>query len=255
MKYTLATDFSSLSSAQAGSWVAGFRDMAEGFFSDSDNSRRLLGNLLLMEQYAHTLSHGLSASGKQLSVISLRAFGLLWDALEGKAEPAGFADFANNLYAATLSYNVGESTTEEQEAFYQEHFRDFGQNGYEWRFVTWCSVLLMELVAISGGRLDFDEYEGCGEIDFCEAEEMLNMLADACIELTGTPLPSCKAADWLAAMDQVYQTPLFRQMVRQIQASLQAAHSASPGQYAALRGEYRAYAILPDEYAADLLEI
>lgn len=47
-----------------------------------------------------------------------------------------------------------------------------------------------EVVATCGGRLDFEEFEEYEqEIDFSEMDEMLNMLANASIELTGTPLP------------------------------------------------------------------
>ena len=49
------------------------------------------------------------------------------------------------------------------------------------------------MVAISGGRLDFEEYEEYEQdVDFAEMEEMLNMLADAFIDLTNTPLPGVK---------------------------------------------------------------
>ena len=97
------------------------------------------------------------------------------------------------------------------------------------------------------------EYEQ--EIDFSEMDEMLNMLADASIELTGTPLQSNKAVDVMNAWEQVSQTPLFRQVIERIQNGLKAALSAVPEQYPALREEYRRYTILPKEYAAKLLEI
>ena len=113
-----------------------------------------------------------------------------------------------------------------------------------------------EVVATCGGRLDFEEFEEYEqEIDFSEMDEMLNMLANASIELTGTPLPSNKAADVMNAWEQVSQTPLFRQVVERIQNGLKAALSAVPEQYLALREEYRQYTILPEEYAAKLLEI
>ena len=112
----------------------------------------------------------------------------------------------------------------------------------------------MEVVAISGGRLDFEEYEEYEQdVDFVEMEEMLNMLVDAFIDLTDTPLPSNKAVDVMNAQEQVYQKPLFRQFIERIQNGLKAALSAIPEQYPALREEYRQYAILPEEYAAKLL--
>ena len=113
----------------------------------------------------------------------------------------------------------------------------------------------MEVVAISGGRLDFEEYEEYEQdVDFAEMEEMLNMLADAFIDLTNTPLPSNKASDVMNAQEQVYQTPLFLQFIEGIQNGLKAALSATSEQYPALREEYRQYTILPEEYAAKLLE-
>lgn len=112
----------------------------------------------------------------------------------------------------------------------------------------------MEAVAISGGRLDFEEYEEYEQdVDFMEMEEMLNMLADVFIDLTYTPLQSNKAVDVMNAQEQVYQKPLFRQFIERIQNGLKAALSAAPKQYPALREEYRQYAILPEEYAAKLL--
>ena len=85
-------------------------------------------------------------------------------------------------------------------------------------------------------------------------EEMLNMLADACIEFTDTPLPSSKVKDVMDAQEQVYQTPMFQQFIERIQRGLQTALSAAPEQYPALREEYRQYTIIPEEYATRLLE-
>lgn len=81
----------------------------------------------------------------------------------------------------------------------------------------------------------------------------LDMLADAFIDLTDTPLPGGKASDVMNAQEQVYQTPLFRQFIERIQNGLKAALSATPEQYPALREEYHQYTILPEEYAAKLL--
>lgn len=75
-------------------------------------------------------------------------------------------------------------------------------------------------------------------------DEILNMLADASIELTGTPLSGGKAADVMNAWEQVSQTPLFRQVIERIQNGLKDALSAVPEQYPALREEYRQYTIL-----------
>ena len=60
----------------------------------------------------------------------------------------------------------------------------------------------MEVVAISGGWLDFEEYEQ--DVDFVEMEEMLNMLVDVFIDLTDTLLQSNKAVDVMNEQEQVY---------------------------------------------------
>lgn len=63
-KYTLDMDFSLLNGPKAHNWIRRFRDMADSAFSGKDNRSRLLGNLLIIEQYVNTLKIGLSADGK-----------------------------------------------------------------------------------------------------------------------------------------------------------------------------------------------
>lgn len=255
MKYTLNTDFSSLNGPKAANWIMGFQDMVEDAFADSSSHSRLLGNLLILESYVHTLCQGLADKDKTVPAVLQEALDLLWGYLEGDKAPSEFQDFANNLYAATLNYNVGEEITDAQAEFYRNSVDISWGSTCEWQILTWLSVLLMEVVAINGGRLDFEEYEEYEqEVDFAEMEEMLNMLADACIEFTDTPLPSNKAKDVMDAQEQVYQTPMFQQFIERIQRGLQTALSATPEQYPALREEYRQYTILPEEYATRLLE-
>lgn len=253
-EYTLNTDFSSLSGSQAGDWLSDFSKLAETAFEGRDDRARLLGNLLVIEQYVHTLRQGLAESGEQPSAILQRALDLLWDWLEGRVAPEDLQDFANNLYASVLSYNVGESLTDTQEEFDKEHFGGLDLNGCEWQIIGWIAVLLMELVAVAGGRLDFDEFERCKQVDFGGLGEFLDVLYDPCIEFTGTPLPSSTAKDLLKAIERVYQTPMFRKIVSQIQKSLNTALEAVPEQFPALREEYRQYGIFPEEFAADLME-
>ena len=254
MKYTLDTDFSSLNGPKAANWIMDFQDMAEDAFADSSHSR-LLGNLLILESYVHTLRQSLADRGRTVSDVCQEALDIHWDYLEGKKAASDFQDFANNLYSATLNYNVGEEITDAQAEFYEKHVDLPWGRTCEWQILTWLSVLLMEVVAISGGRLDFEEYEEYEQdVDFAEMEEMLNMLADAFIDFTNTPLPSNKASDVMNAQEQVYQTPLFLQFIEGIQNGLKAALSATSEQYPALREEYRQYTILPEEYAAKLLE-
>jgi len=251
MKYTLDTDFSSLNGPKAANWIMGFQDMAEDAFADSSSHSRLLGNLLILEPYLHTIRQGLADRCRTVPAILQEALDILWDYLEGRKAPSDFQDFANNLYAAALDYNVGEEITDAQAEFSRKYVDiPWGKNS-EWQILTWLSVLLMEVVAISGGWLDFEEYEQ--DVDFVEMEEMLNMLVDVFIDLTDTPLQSNKASDVMNAQEQVYQTLLFRQFIERIQNGLKAALSATPEQYPALREEYRQYTILPEEYAVKLL--
>lgn len=251
MKYTLDTDFSSLNGPKAVNWIIGFQDMTEDAFADSSSHSRLLGNLLILEPYLHTIRQGLADRGRTVPAILQEALDILWDYLEGRKAPSDFQDFANNLYAAALDYNVGEEITDAQAEFSRKYVDiPWGKNS-EWQILTWLSVLLMEVVAISGGWLDFEEYEQ--DVDFVEMEEMLNMLVDVFIDLTDTPLQSNKAVDVMNAQEQVYQTLLFRQFIERIQNGLKAALSATPEQYPALREEYRQYTILPEEYAVKLL--
>ena len=255
MKYTLNTDFSSLNGPKAANWIMGFQDIVGDAFADGSSHSRLLGNLLVLEPYVHTLRQGLADRGRTVSAILQEALDILWDYLEGKKAVPDIQDFANNLYAATLNYNVGEEITDLQAEFYRKYVDIPWGSTCEWQILTWLSVLLMEVVAINGGRLDFEEYEEYEqEVDFAEMEEMLNMLADACIEFTDTPLPSNKAKDVMDAQEQVYQTPLFRQFIERIQNGLNTALAAAPEQYPALRQEYCQYTILPEEYAVRLLE-
>ena len=252
MKYTLDTDFSSLNGPKAVNWIIGFQDMTEDAFADSSSHSRLLGNLLILEPYLHTIRQGLADRGRTVPAILQEALDILWDYLEGRKAPSDFQDFANNLYAAALDYSVGEEITDAQAEFSRKYVDiPWGKNS-EWQILTWLSVLLMEVVAISGGWLDFEEYEQ--DVDFVEMEEMLNMLVDVFIDLTDTPLQSNKAVDVMNAQEQVYQTPLFRQFIERIQNGLKAALSATPEQYPALREDYCQDTILPEEYAAMLLE-
>ena len=117
MKYALDTDFSSLNGPKAANWMMDFQDMIEDAFADSSSHTRLLGNLLILEPYMHTLRQGLADQGRTVPVILQKAIDPLWDYLEGKKAVSDFQDFANNLYAATLDYNVGEEITEAQAEF------------------------------------------------------------------------------------------------------------------------------------------
>ena len=254
-KFTLDTDFSTLSGPQTNDWILGFREMTKEAFAESDDRSRLLGNLLIMEQYVHTVRQGLATNDEHLSDTLLHAMDLLWDYLEGHTVSTDFQDFANNLFASVAYNNIGEDLTDAQAEFYREHFSDKEPSVCEWLGIEWCSILLMQLVANEGGRVDFDELDMDEQpIDFGEVEEMLNILEDASIEFTNTPCPSSMAKDLMKAEEQVHQTPLFREIIDHIRNSLKTALTADPDQFLALRKEYQQYTIIPEEYAADLME-
>lgn len=67
MKYTLNTDFSSLNGPKAANWIMDFQDMAEDAFADSSSHSRLLGNLLILESYVHTLRQGMAGRGRTVA--------------------------------------------------------------------------------------------------------------------------------------------------------------------------------------------
>ena len=125
----------------------------------------------------HTLRQGLAGRGRAIPVIMQKALDLLWGYLEGVNLPSEFEDFANNFFASTLNYNTGEEITDTQMNFYREYFDDVEQTTIEWQILTWQSTLLMELLAATGGRLDFEEYEESeNTIGFDGMDEMLNLL-------------------------------------------------------------------------------
>ena len=168
MKYTLDTDFSSLSGPKAANWIMGFQDMAEDAFADSSSHSRLLGNLLILEPYLHTIRQGLADRGRTVPAILQEALDILWDYLEGRKAPSDFQDFANNLYAATLNYNVREEITDAQAKFYEKHVDIPWGSTCEWQILTWLSVLLLEVVYLVLG-----DY-ACEKKDtyFCRPEEL-----------------------------------------------------------------------------------
>ena len=254
MKYTLDTDFSALNGPKAANWLRNFRDMTESAFAGRDNRTRLLGNLLVIELCAHTLHQGLKEEGLPYPTIIQQSLDMLWDCLKEQAMSTDMQDFANNLYACVLEYNVGEDLTDSQAAFYKEHLGSRKRSTYEWAILGKVALLLMEWTAIYGNRLDFEEFELCEQIDFTGISECLDFFPDVCINLTNTPCPSSGAKDVRQAMDMVYQTPLFRQLVHLIQDALKTALLATAEQYKPLREEWQKRGILPDEYALDLIQ-
>ena len=252
--HTLFCDFASLNRKDAGDWVSNCSKLADEAFKNSSNQTRLLGNLLVLEQYMHTLEQGLQENGEEPLPITYQSIQMLWDYLDGKMKPSDFADFANSLYACVLEFVVGEELTEEQSAYYENHFPEGNDNLVQWEILCWASFLMLELLSIYGERLDFDEFESCDAVDFVEIDEMLNGLNDACIDFAGVECPSSYAKDVLKAIEDVYETSLFQSIVLQIQKALKDALDALPEDYAKLRKEYRHSAILPQEFASNFME-
>lgn len=252
-KYTLDTDLSSLTDTQTNEWILEFHDMIEDAFADSDNHSRLLGNLLIMERYTNTLCQGLKAQDKKLSFGVQKAMDLLWDYLNNRIIPADFQDFANDLYTCFLAFNIG-TKDDEPEEFCNKYFNGIAPEAYENVALEWSSCLLMELISITGAHLEHEDFEEICEIDFYGINKMLDLLEDACIELTKTPLRSNLTQDFIEAIKQVHLTPLFRQIIYHIQKDLKTALNAIPNQFLSLKEEYRQYTIIPKEYATALLE-
>lgn len=251
--YTLWTDFSSLSGREGSDWLGDLYRMAEDAFRDSDDKHRLLGNLLVLERYRNTVCQGLAKRGEELSPVLLQGTGLLWDHLEGRIEPASFQDFANSLEGCVFAQNVGTSDDAPPD-FYHKFFAGRSLTGYEWLAVEWVSGLLIQLVYLAGGTVEDPDFGEIDWLDFYGVCDMMNILEDACTQLTGVPARSHLVGDCLTALEQVHQAPLFQQMVADVQGDLKAALSAPPDRYAALREEYRQHTILPAGYAPRLLE-
>lgn len=253
-EYTLFTDFTTLSKKDADDFVANFGRLANDTFQNKSNQLRILGNLLVLEQYFNTLCQAMTAKSEEPIPIVHETIDMLWDYLYGKIEIHDFEDLANNIYACVLSYMVGEELTDEQYEFYEKYFDNSEDNLFQWNVISWVSTLFMELTAIHGGRLDFDEFECCEYIDFVEIDEMLNVLSDACIEFTDIERKSNMAKDVIEAFENVYITPLFQSIIYKVQKGLKDAINAEVEDYEKLRNEYKNYTILPEEFAVAFLE-
>ena len=245
-KYALDTNFSLLNSSQANEWLSKFLEIAEIAFKDSNNNIRLLGNLLVLERYVNTLRQGLAAKGKHLSAGLQHSIDLLWEYLEGYLTPTDFQDFANDFYTCLLAFNVG-TTQDAPKEFYELYFRDTNCEAYELLAIEWSSGLLMQLVSIAGGRLDYEEFENYEKIDFYGIDIMFHILEDGYIETTNT---LCS----LKEREQICQTPLFRQIIVYAQDDLQKALNAVPNQFLSLRNKYQKYMFVPEGYETNLRE-
>ena len=213
-------------------WPENFGRWAEEAFEGCDNGRRLLGNLLVLRRYVNTLRQGLERKGKEISLGLRRAEAILWDLLEGKADAAEAEDFSNDLYYCYYIDSAGDRE-ELPEPFYTEYFGDGRPDAYEWMAVEWAAGLLLQMVSMAGGRLDFDDFEDCEHVDFYGVHLLTDQLE--VIAKEGSILP-------------------FQGIAQAVLADMARARRARPEEYAPLREEYQKYAIMPEEYAPRLLE-
>lgn len=247
-------DFSTLSPGERHSWCAGFYGIVQSAFREQDDNRRLLGNLLVLERYLHTLEQGLGERKKAGPSPGLRqAVELLWSCLEGHTSPLDFQDFANDLDACVFAHNVGGQEAASQE-FWDRQIGEAQRTAYEWLALEWAASLLMELVSIAGGRVDDPDKEAISQVDLYGICDMLDILEDACTELAGISVCTEQGSRYKEMADQVYAAPLFQQLVAGIQDDLKTAIAALPEEYAALREAYSSRTILPAQYAAALVE-
>lgn len=221
-------------------WPADFVNWAGSAFEGCGNGQRLLGNLLVLSRYANTLGQGLAGKGKELLLNLQRATALLWDFLDGNIAPMEFTDFAALLYdccyiQSTEEWDeldeLWEELGEVPELFQEVYIGDDRPYACEWMAVEWAARLLLQLVSIAGGRLDFDEFENCEHVDFYGVYLMLEHL------------------EYIAGAGEM---PSFQEIARTVREDLQRAQGAAPEEFALLREEYRSYTIVPEKYAQNL---
>ena len=245
-KYTLDTDFQTLKPTEAVKWMCEFSKMAEEAFANQNNKTCLLGHLLLLKAYTNTVQHGLKAQGKMLFSLIQQWIDFLSGYMEGSMEPNEFQDFASNLYACVLEHNTGEELLDEQQAFCDEYFDDAELSTDEWLILEWVGGLLLELVVISGGELDFDFYEEFEDVEhidlFYNIETLLNGLADNYVNLLE-----------ISNYNQVYQTKEYQNVVSFVCGSLRSALYATPEQFALLQKEYKEKLVVPEEHAMTII--
>ena len=254
-EYTLKTNFAALEDAQANEYLMDFGQIIEKAFEHSDSRMRLLGNLLVLKRYCNTVRQGLAGQGHEakLSVCLRYAQGLLWDYLGGRIAAADFQDFANDYFAWLLEHCVGPSI-DLYESLYAEYFTDSCPDPLEWIAAEWSCDLLMKLVSIEGGRVDYENFEECGKLDLYWVPYVLEIIqVGVCGWLASAIVASNREADSEKSMTQVHNS-LAQKIVKYVQNDLQMALLAAPAEYEVLRKEYAQYTIIPEQYAAWMWE-
>ena len=238
---------------QAIEYLMDFGKIIEKAFEYRDSRPRLLGNLLVLERYCNTVQRGLEGYETQLSVCLRYAQGLLWDYLGGRVTAADFQDFANDYFAWLLEHCVGPSI-DLYESLYAEYFTDSCPDPLEWIAAEWSCDLLMKLVSIEGGRVDYENFEECGKLDLDWVPYVLEIIqVGVCGWLASAIVASNREADSEKSMTQVHNS-LAQKIVKYVQNDLQMALLAAPAEYEVLRKEYAQYTIIPEQYAAWMWE-
>lgn len=89
-EHTFQINISTIINSQPDEWNFELMKTIDYAFKSSDNHSRLLGNLLIMEQYVNTLRQGLVASDKTLSAGLECACNILWNYLNDCISPTAF---------------------------------------------------------------------------------------------------------------------------------------------------------------------
>ena len=239
-EYTLKTKFAALKVPQANEYLMDFGKIIEKAFEYRDSRPRLLGNLLVLECYCNTVQRGLEGLETQLFVCLRYAQGLLWDYLGRRVTAADFQDFANDYYAWFSEKGVEHNDA--PKGFCSEHFAEYFADScpdpYEWVAVEWSCDLLMQLVSIEGGRVDYENFEECGKLDLDWVPYMLEIILETvCERLASAIVASNRKVDSEKSMIQVHNS-LAQKIVKYVQNELQMALLAAPAEYEALRNYF-----------------
>ena len=239
-EYTLKTKFAALKVPQANEYLMDFGKIIEKAFEYRDSRPRLLGNLLVLECYCNTVQRGLEGLETQLFVCLRYAQGLLWDYLGRRVTAADFQDFANDYYAWFSEKGVEHNDA--PKGFCSEHFAEYFADScpdpYEWVAVEWSCDLLMQLVSIEGGRVDYENFEECGKLDLDWVPYMLEIILETvCERLASAIVASNRKVDSEKSMIQVHNS-LAQKIVKYVQNDLQMAFLAAPAEYEALRNYF-----------------
>ena len=239
-EYTLKTKFAALKVPQANEYLMDFGKIIEKAFEYRDSRPRLLGNLLVLECYCNTVQRGLEGLETQLFVCLRYAQGLLWDYLGRRVTAADFQDFANDYYAWFSEKGVEHNDA--PKGFCSEHFAEYFADScpdpYEWVAVEWSCDLLMQLVSIEGGRVDYENFEEGGKLDLDWVPYMLEIILETvCERLASAIVASNRKVDSEKSMIQVHNS-LAQKIVKYVQNDLQMALLAAPAEYEALRNYF-----------------